>query len=73
MLNFQSYYQQLTMDLNAANAYMTDLVNNKLTRSSWLGEGDYLPSYTINFYEKNERRHLSPPTTNFSVYYSPVN
>jgi len=60
------------MDLNTATAFMTDLVNNNLTRSSWLGEGDYLKSYTINFYDKSYRQHLSPPTTNYSVYYSPV-
>mmetsp|Transcript_20198 Transcript_20198/g.28960 ORF Transcript_20198/g.28960 Transcript_20198/m.28960 type:complete len:1519 (+) Transcript_20198:482-5038(+) len=70
-LYVKSYYQQLTMDLNTAAVFMTDLVNDNLTRSSWLEEKDYLPSYTINLFDKPERTHLSPPTTDFSVYYSP--
>lgn len=68
----QAYYQQLTVDLLTAAAFTTDLLNGNLTRSDWLHAGDYLDSYSINYYDYSYRYLDSQLTTNSSVYFTPV-
>ena len=66
----EAYYQQLSTDVLIAAAYMTDLFNQNLTDSTWYSDGNYLPSYSDNFYDTKHQKIVD--TTDFSLYYSTV-
>ena len=72
MCLLKSYFQQLSTDVITAAAYVTDLLNQNLTDSNWYKNGDYLPSYSVNYYDIQHRRIFYTQHTEFSLYYAKV-
>ena len=69
-LPFQSYYQQLSIDVLTAAAYTTALLNGNLTDPDWYRNGNYLKSYSYNYLDTKHRKIVE--TTDFSLYYATV-
>ena len=66
----QAYYQQLSTDVLTAAVYLTDLFNQNLTDLTWYSDGNYLPSYSLNYYDEKHKNIAY--TKEHSLYYATV-
>lgn len=68
----QSYYQQLTVDLLTASAFLNSLLSHNLTDSNWYEKGHFIPSFSCNVNFKHKYTAYKIPTKEYSLYYSKV-